>query len=167
MVSVMDLKYMLVRFLLFSILMITLSFGCNLEDDNSLVCPAVLCISPEQSFKLKFLDKNSDVDLLFGTGIGGIKYNLSDVKIYSSRFKKNVDFKIDSTNKTNKLLFFSTLVTDEFIISLGNLPTDKLSVETQFIDQPCCDELRLTKLTLNASAIPFTQFTPTTIVLKK
>ena len=155
------------RFLLLSILLITLSFGCNLEDDNSLVCPAVLCIAPEQSFKLKFLDNNSDVDLIFGTGIGGIKYNLSDVKIYSSRFKKNVEFKIDSTNKTNKFLVFSTLVTDEFIISLGNLPTDKLSAETQFIDQPCCNQLKLTKLTLNSAVIPFVQFTPTTIVLKK
>ena len=158
---------MLVRFLLFSVLLITLSFGCNLEDDNSLVCPAVLCTAPEQSFKLKFLDKNSDVDLLFGSFTSGVKYQLSDVKIYSSRFKKNVEFKIDSTNKTNKFLVFSTLVTDEFIISLGNLPTDKLIVETQFIDQPCCDELRLTKLTLNASVIPFTQFTPVTIILKK
>jgi len=158
---------MLVRFLLFSILLITLSFGCNLEDDNDLVCPAVVCNTPEQTFNLKFLNKNSDADLLFGSITSGVKYQLSDVKIFSSRFKKNIDFKIDSANKTNKFLVFSTLVTDEFIISLANQPTDKLSVETQFIDQPCCDELRLTKLTLNASTISFTRFIPTTIILKK
>ena len=158
---------MLVRFLLFSILIITLSFGCNLEDDNDLVCPAVVCNTPEQTFNLKFLNKNSDADLLFGSITSGVKYQLSDVKIFSSRFKKNIDFKIDSANKTNKFLIFSTLVTDEFIISLANQPTDKLSVETQFIDQPCCDELRLTKLTLNASTISFTRFIPTTIILKK
>ena len=155
------------RFLIFSILLITLSFGCNLEDDNDLVCPAVVCTTPEQTFKLKFLDKTTEVDLIFGNNITQAKYKLSDVSVYSTRFKKNLTFEVDSANKTNKFLVFSTLVTDEFIISLGNQPTDKLSIETQFIDQPCCDELRLTKLTLNASAIPFTQFTPTTIILKK
>ena len=158
---------MLMRFLLFSILLITLSFGCNLEDDNDLVCPAVVCTTSEQTFNLKFLNKNSDNDLLFGSSITGVKYNLIDVKIYSTRFKKNLDFRVDSTNKSNRFLIFSTNVTDEFIISLANQPADKLSVETQFIHQPCCDELRLTKLTLNASAISFTQFTPTTIILKK
>ena len=155
------------RFLIFSILLITLSFGCNLEDDNDLVCPAVVCTTPEQTFKLKFLDKTTEVDLIFGNNITQAKYKLSDFSVYSTRFKKNLTFEVDSSNKTNKFLLFSTLVTDEFIISLGNQPTDKLSIETQFIDQPCCDELRLTKLTLNASAIPFTQFTPTTIILKK
>jgi hypothetical protein len=163
----MDLKYMLVRFLLFSILLITLSFGCNLKDDNNLVCPAVVCTTNEQTFNLKFLNKNSDADLLFGSITSGVKYQVSDVKIYSARFNKNVDFKIDSTNKTNKFLFFSTAVTDEFIITLGNLPTDKLSAETQFIDQPCCDQLKLTKLTLNFTQLTFNPATPTTIILKK
>ena len=155
------------RFLLFSILLITLSFGCNLEDDNDLVCPAVICTTSEQTFNLKFLNKNSDNDLLFGSSITGVKYNLIDVKIYSTRFKKNLDFRVDSTNKSNRFLIFSTNVTDEFIISLANQPIDKLIVETQFIDQPCCDELRLTKLSLNASVIPFTQFLPKTVILKK
>ena len=154
------------------ILFITyLIFGsCNQKESdlfNPGACAVVFCAIPEQSFNLKFLDKNTEADLLFSNIINSPKYKLADVKIYSSRFKKNVDFKIDSTNKTNKILVFSTLVTDEFIISLGNLPTDKLSAETQFIDQPCCNQLKLTKLTLNSAVIPFVQFTPTTIILKK
>lgn len=159
---------MKVRFLFFSILLITLNQGCSLEKkDNDLVCPAVLCTTLEQSFKLKFLDKNTDADLLFGTSLSGVKYNSGQVKIYSTRFKKDLEFKIDSTIKTNRFIVFSTTVTDEFIIGLANLNTDKLSAETQFIDQPCCDELKLTKLTLNSSSLTFTQSSPTTIILKK
>lgn len=134
---------------------------------NFSTCATVKCAPPSQTFKLKFLDKTTEVDLIFGNIIIQAKYKLSDVSVYSTRFKKNLTFEVDSANKTNKFLFFSTLVTDEFIISLANQPTDKLIVETQFIDQPCCDELKLTKLTLNASAMPFTQFTPTIIILKK
>ena len=143
--------------------------SCDQEDelpDNS-ICATILCVPAVSFFKLKFVDKNTDANLLFNDTNNGMKYNLSDVKIYSTRFRKNLDFRVDSANKSDRFLIFSTAVTDEFIISLANQPTDKLSVETQFIDQPCCDELRLTKLTLNASAIPFTQFTPTTIILKK
>lgn len=130
-------------------------------------CATVKCASPLQTFQLKFLEKTTEVDLLFANSITQARYKLSDVSIYSSRFKKNLTFQVDSTNKTNRFLIFSTAVTDEFVITLANLPADKLSAETQFIDQPCCDQLILTKLTLNSTAVPFTQSNPSTIILKK
>jgi len=144
--------------------------ACSANDSESLnsdVFPAVVCMPPAQSFKLKFSDKNTGTDLLFDNLLRPTKYKLTDVNIYSSRFKKNLEFSVDSINKTNRFIVFSTAVTDEFFIRLAQNSADKLSAETQFIDQPCCDELKLTKLTLNSTALSFVQFSPTTIILKK
>lgn len=144
--------------------------SCSSEEDSLLspnACPAVLCAVPQQSFNLKFLEKNTEVDLLFANNTTQARYKINDVSIYSTRFKKNIAFQVDSTNKTNRFILFSTAVTDEFIIGLGNLPHDKLSAETQFVDQPCCNLLKLTRLTLNSVAVPFTQSSPTAIILKK
>lgn len=144
--------------------------SCASEEESlssSDACATILCAVPQQSFKLKFLERNTETDLLFANSITQARYKLSDVSIYSTRFKKNLTFQVDSTNKTNRFLIFSTPVTDEFIITLANLPQDKLSAETQFVDKPCCHQLILTKLTLNSTTVPFTQSNPTTIILKK
>lgn len=158
------------KFKIIQILLLCLVFSsCTQENelpDNS-ICANIDCIPAISFFKLKFVDKTTDTDLIYSNFSNGAKYNLGDVKIYSTRFKKDLDFSVDSANKSNRFLVFSTAVTDEFIISLANQPTDKLSVETQFINQPCCNQLKLTKLSLNSAVIPFVQFTPTTIILKK
>lgn len=143
--------------------------SCASEEESLLssdACATILCAVPQQSFKLKFLERNTETDLLFANSITQSRYKLSDVSIYSTRFKKNLTFQVDSTNKTNRFLVFSTAVTDEFIVTLANLPQDKLSAETQFVDKPCCDQLILTKLTLNSTTVPFTQSNPI-IILKK
>lgn len=159
--------YMMRKFKIIQLLLICLVFdSCSQKDDlpDNSRCAGIDCGPAISYFKLKFVDKTTDVDLLNNNGA---KYNVSDVRIYSTRFKKDLDFRVDSANKTNRFLVFSTAVTDEFIISLANQPTDKLSAETQFIDLPCCDQLKITKLTLNSTSIPFEQFLPTTIILKK
>jgi hypothetical protein len=142
-----------------------LLLACNQANDNSdSVCPAVLCATPTQFFKLKFIDKDKQTDLFFGTAA---KYSLNDLKIYSSRFKRNIDFNVDSTNKSDRYIVISTSVTDEFAIKLANIATDELKVETKFIDQPCCDILQITQLKLNNSVLYFSNTSPTIILVQK
>ncbi|TKC00236.1 hypothetical protein [Pedobacter cryophilus] len=142
-----------------------LLLACNQENDNSdSVCPTVLCATPTQFFKLKFIDKDKQTDLFFGTVA---KYSLNDLKIYSSRFKRNIDFNVDSTTKSDKYILISTSVTDEFAIKLANTATDELKVETKFINQTCCDILQITQLKLNNSVLSFSNTSPTVILLQK
>ncbi|MBU0695821.1 MAG: hypothetical protein KKE39_04770 [Bacteroidetes bacterium] len=142
--------------------------GCKVASDNSAnICPqaALSCITPVQFFKLKFVDKsNSNLDLIFGRNA---KYNYNDVVIYSIRHNKNLNFTIDSTDRTNKYILFSTPGTDEFSIRLPNLNKDTLMAETAFVNSGCCGSLNITKLTLNKSALPFSNTNPTIILLKK
>ncbi len=142
--------------------------GCKVASDNSTnICPqaALSCTTPMQFFKLKFVDKNDlNLDLIFGSNA---KYNSNDVVIYSIRLNKNLNFTIDSTDRTNKYILFSTPGTDEFSIRLSNLNKDTLMAETTFVNSGCCGSLNITKLTLNKSSQPFSNANPTIILLKK
>ena len=151
--------------ILFVSILISL-LGCKVASDNSTnICPqaALSCITPMQFFKLKFVDK-SNLDLIFGSNA---KYNYNDVVIYSIRHNKNLNFTIDSTDRTNKYILFSTPGTDEFSIRLPNLNKDTLMVETAFVNSGCCGSLNITKLTLNKTSLSFSNTNPTIILLKK
>lgn len=153
--------------ILFVSLLIFLS-GCKVASDNSAnICPqaALLCTTPTQFFKLRFVDKsNVNLDLIFGSYA---KFSLVDLVIHSERHNKNLNFTIDSTDRMNKYILFSTPGTDEFSIRLPNLSKDTLMAETAFVNSGCCGSLIITKLTLNKNVLSFSNTSPTVILLKK
>ncbi|MBD3749910.1 MAG: hypothetical protein IE931_10470 [Sphingobacteriales bacterium] len=138
-------------------------------DNKSLnsICPSsaiASCAVPQQFFKIKFIDRDQLTDLLFGAKA---KYHLEDLKIYSTRYAKDISFSLDSTEQNQKYIMFSTKGTDQFIIKLADEPKDNLLVETKYNDDSCCGQLNITQLTLNNSKIAFTNHSPTVIILKK
>jgi hypothetical protein len=142
--------------------------GCKVASDHSAnICPqaAISCSTPMQFFKLRFVDKsNVNLDLIFGSYP---KFSLNDVVIHSERHNKNLSFTIDSADRMNKYIVFSTPGTDEFSIGLPNLSKDTLMAETAFVNSGCCGSLNITKLTLNKYALSFSNTNPTIILLKK
>lgn len=152
----------------FFLLVVVLFFGsCIKKEDSSIansLCSTVDCAQPSKTFNVHILDKSDSSDLLFGSTS---KYLLSDVKIYSSRLKKNIDLSVDSTNKSNKFIKFQTYGTDEFVIHFASTKSDSLKVETKFIAESCCGKLDISNLKLNNQTISFSNTVPTTIILKK
>lgn len=140
---------------------LTLLLSCTQKEENNTICPAVLCAAPSQNFKLKILDIKTNADLIFAPD-----RKLSDLKIHSFRFKKDIDFGVDSTDKTNRYIIFSTSVSDEFRITLGSLSSDTVKVETRFVDEDCCGRLEITSLTASLP-LSFNTLPSNIIIIKK
>ncbi len=142
--------------------------ACTVDgvDSNSSICPATPCNPVSKIFKVKFLDKDKGTDLLFGASA---RLGLREVTIYSKRYKKNIEFNVDSINNSDKYLVFSTTGTDEFLIRTSSYSTseDSLMVETKFVDSGCCGYLDITKLTLNNTSLSFSNSAPPIIILRK
>ena len=138
--------------------LILLNTSCVQQD--SLVCPAVVCTTEIKQIKLEFVDQN-------GFNLIGAKSSfnaINDIQVYSSRFKKNVNTEIEpNTNHVNFFVHGS----DEFNITYNGLKADILKVETKYNADDCCGVLDFTKLTLNNSSITFNNSNPTIITLKK
>ncbi len=115
-------------------------------------CSLVDCLQPSITLKLKFVDNNSNQDLIFGSNS---KFKSSQIQLYSSRFNKNLEFQIDSLDKNQKFVTFKTGVSDEININLSGSNINKLKIETKFTKQDCCGSLSITNLTLNGLNIPF------------
>ncbi|MBC7654593.1 MAG: hypothetical protein H7098_09000 [Oligoflexus sp.] len=113
--------------------------------------------------RIKFESKQTGLDLLFSSNS---KYSTRDVKIYSTRLKENIEFKIDSTNLKNKLITFNIASSDEINISLGTLKADVLKIETKFTKTDCCGTLEISNLAINNFTNSFTNSGPTFITLK-
>ena len=147
----MKLKYLLIGLAL-------ISGGCIQQE--SLVCPAVVCLTEFKQIKLEFIDQN-------GFNLIGAKSSfntVNNIQIYSNRLKKNIETEIDQNlNQVN----FNTFGSDEFSITYNGLKPDILKVETKYNPDDCCGVLDITKLTLNNSSITFNNNSPTIITLKK
>ncbi|MBK0382733.1 hypothetical protein I5M32_07155 [Pedobacter sp. SD-b] len=126
-------------------------------------CANVRCATPLIDLRLKFEDKQTGTDLLFGSNS---KYRLKDIEIYSTRLKKDIDFKVDSSGIKQTSIALSITASDELNISLGKLKTAVLKLETKFTKTDCCGTLELTGLEVNNSVNSFTNNGPTLITLK-
>lgn len=156
------------KFLFIAILGFIVLDSCQTDTKSKTsICPSYAvasCAIPQQSFRIKFIDGVHLTDLLFGANA---KYQLQDLKIHSTRYAKDISFNVDSSDKTQKYIIFSTNGTDQFTIKLADRPKDNLLVETKYNDEACCGQLNITQLTLNNEKIAFTNNSPTIIVLKK
>ncbi|OAQ40497.1 hypothetical protein A5893_05995 [Pedobacter psychrophilus] len=126
------LSFFLIGFIIFSC-------GCKQEEKLN-NCANVKCESPSIILRLRFEDSRTGNDLLFGLNK---KYGLNDISIYSSRLKKEVEFKIDGSNVKNSSILFVSNSSDEFTISLAKIKVDVLKVETKYTKSDCCGTLEL------------------------
>lgn len=142
----------------------TLLLSCTQKEDTNTICPQLRCATPSQSLRLKIVDAKSNIDLIFNQG-----RKLSDLRIYSFRLKNNIDFNVDSTDKNNPYVVFNTSISDEFKVSLGDLPPDTVKVETRFVNEDCCGRLEITSLSANKSLQPlgFNSVLSNIIIIKK
>ncbi|MEO5910731.1 MAG: hypothetical protein ABIP95_07565 [Pelobium sp.] len=156
------------RFGFFAGVALLFFYSCVKKEDSNIPnthnCALVLCTQASKTFNIHILDKSNSSDLIFGSNP---KYRFNDVKIYSTRLKKNIDLSVDSTDKSNKFIRFETFGTDEFVIYFASTTPDSLKVETKFIAESCCGKLDITNLNLNNQSIQFSNTVPTTITLKK
>ncbi len=122
-------------------------FGYSCKQEEKLNnCANVNCVPPSILLRLKFEDNKTGNDLLFGLNK---KYVLNDVTIYSSRLKKDLEFKVDSSDSRSNSIIFISNSSDEFAISLAGKKVDVLKVETKFLKEDCCGTLQLSSLVSN------------------
>jgi hypothetical protein len=133
------------------------------QDQKLNNCANVKCASPFIELKLKFIDKQTENDLLFGLNK---KYKLNDVNIYSSRLKKDIDFKVDSTDLKSSSIVFNSNSSDEFTVSIAKIKADVLKVETKYTKTDCCGTLELAGFTSNYSNSAFAFNNSNIIIIK-
>jgi hypothetical protein len=92
----------------------------------------------------------SNKDLLFSSNPA---YTISDLKVYSSAFKQNIPFGVDSVDRSNRFILISLPSSDILTLKLANKSEDIVTVEIKDGSTGCCGSILLKRLQVNQSLI--------------
>lgn len=134
----------------FLVLMLSLSLFVSCDDvaDNS--CSGVICDAPMFMVGLDYIDSESGEDLLFGESAS---YSIDDLSAESLESEIDYSVTVDSTFTDKKIALIYGSVSDVIKLTLGDLSTDTLYVNTLYRDVGCCGEIELTNVQLNDKII--------------
>lgn len=152
--------YMKIKTIAFSILILFIS-NCTTKDN---LCEAVLCDAPSAYLRIRYIDGDTNRDLLFSENPA---YQLSDLKIRSSTYGGTLPFKIDSSEKDHRYISILSQGNETITLKLGNRNADEISIESQVVKQDCCGSLEITRLMLNQDVVCRNCVPLQTIVIKK
>ena len=127
-----------------------LIIGCDSKKEEEKLCVAFACDIASVRLKLKFVDINTNQDLLFSSNA---PYHKSDLKVYNNLNNQELSFGIDSTDKSNRYIILSSTISQTFRVKLADKPQDLISVETKFINEGCCGNMQLKNLKLNQTTV--------------
>ncbi len=122
------------------IVITTLLISCK-KENQQLDCSLYLCAWPIPPINLKFVDKNTNTDLLFDPATS---YSITDIKITRPNSEFFVPF--ISIDSTNKIVSVSNIHSGD-MLQIGNLPADKIIIETRVTTRKiCCPPVEVIKL---------------------
>lgn len=144
------------------LLSFTLFVSCEDVADNS--CSGVNCDAPMFAVGLDYIDTESGESMLFGESAS---YSIDDLTVESLESEIEYSVTVDSTFTDKKIALIYGSVSDVIKLTLGDLSTDTLYVNTLYRDVGCCGEIELTNVQLNDEIICTDCDAPTVVEILK
>ena len=135
-------------FFLLLVLSLSVFISCEGVEDNS--CSGVLCDAPMFTIGLDYMDSGTGGNLLFGEASS---YSIDDLSVVSLESDREYFVTADSTFTDKKIALIYGSVSDVIKLTLGELSTDTLYVNTLYRDVGCCGEIEVTDVQLNDKII--------------
>ena len=135
-------------FFLLLVLSLSLIISCKDVADNS--CSGIVCDAPMYAIGLEYLDAESGENLLFGENP---PFSVDDLSAVSLESNREYFVTADSTFTDKKIALIYGSVSDVIKLTLGELSTDTLYVNTLYRDVGCCGEIEVTDVQLNDKII--------------
>ena len=122
--------------------LIILVIGCD-NPSTTPDCSTILCAYNPVSIKIKYVDKNTNNELIKA----GSTYKLTDLKV-TRGIPSNYTPEI-SLDQTNNSIILINHVFSGDILLLGNLSSDKITIETKKRSNECCSAVDIISLKIN------------------
>ncbi|MEJ6980751.1 hypothetical protein WG906_09845 [Pedobacter sp. P351] len=136
----MSIRFVILLFIIFLI------SACSVKED---LCAAYLCDAPRVHLKIKFKDSNNQ-DLLFSLNA---PYSPGDLKVRSTLFNEDLQFWVDSADKSNKYIILPLSYSQHLTLKLGDKTEDVIKIEASVKEAGCCETIKILSLKLNQTTI--------------
>ncbi|MDZ7754875.1 hypothetical protein [Rhodohalobacter sp.] len=135
-------------FFVLLLLLFSLFISCEDVADNS--CSGVVCDAPMYAIGLDYMDAESGESLIFGEDP---PYSIDDLSAVSLETDREYFVTADSSFTDKKIALIYGSVSDVIKLTLGDLSTDTLHINTLFRDVGCCGEIVLTDVQFNDKTV--------------